>query len=292
MSLYEPTDENEFRIITDVKNNLVFLPNLIKAREIYEIDLSAPLRSEDFRKILPDLLLKYTTRGLEEDEVVIEGARYNVFFSGEGGVGSIDLSAPDGSNLPSIRVYPDHLASNIRKVQVSTPKIHISGNPPVTIQKLEQFEGNEMKKKFQSIYLSIPKGKITLGLEREGEYESLRVAIEDHTKEGLSVSLSMANQYTDSGTGYPSPVIRLYQLESDEFNAYGVNKEKVDENIVYVTYHNSSSFTAVEAGTSQYEVSSSIAVALAQQITGRKIKDVTPNELAEDLFKGKVKTDE
>lgn len=278
MALDEPREETG-RILTDAEGKLIFLPNVIRASELYKKDLSAPIKSEDFKNALPELFLNYVTNGVEESPIDIDGIKYKATYRNYGGPsGSIYLSPQDNTEASSLRIDPNRDVNGIKLANISSPDIYTSGNPPVVVSKYESYVGNDMEKKYEAVYLTIPKDKIKLGIEDEDKYEKIEISIIEDTKEGTRLSIGLSNQYTDAGEGYPRPVLSLNEHKDSEDPIEGV---------VDLTVHFSPTFTIVEAGTTPYNTARDILLSVAQQVTGKKFRDTTPNELVQDLFQNK-----
>lgn len=284
MSLNEPLERTN-RILTDTEGKIIFLPNVIRASELYRKDISAPVRSENFKKALPELFLNYVSSGVEESSVDIDGIKYKATYKNYGGAsGSIYLGPQDNPEACSIRLDPNREANGLKLVNISSPEVYTSGNPPVIVRKYVSYEGDGLDKKYEAIYLNIPKDKVRIGVEDEEKFEKINISIVEDTRDGTRLSIGLSNQYTDAGEGYPRPILSLNEDK---------HPEDPIEGVVDLTVHFSPTFTIVEAGTTQYNTAKDILLSIAQQVTGKKFRDTTPpNELAKDLFKdANVKTD-
>lgn len=283
MAIDEPHEGGD-RILTDAEGKMIFLPNVIKASELYKKDLSAPVKSEGFKNALPELFLNYVTSGVEESNIDIDGIKYKATYRSYGGSsGSIYLNPQDNSEASSIRIDPNRDVNGLKLVNISSPEIYTSGNPPVVVRRYESYEGNDLDKKYDAVYLTIPKDKIKLGIEDEDKYEKIEISIVEDARMGTRLSIGLSNQYTDAGEGYPRPVLSL--------NEYKDSENPID-GVVDLSVHFSPTFTIVEAGTTSYNTARDILLSIAQQVTDKKFRDTTPNELAQDLFKDKnIQTD-
>ena len=192
--------EGSDRILTDTEGKLVFLPNVIKASELYKKDISAPVRSEDFKKALPELFLNYVSSGVEESSVDIQGIKYKATYRNYGGAsGSIYLNPQDNTEASSIRIDPNRDANGLKLVNISSPEIYTSGSPPVVARKYVSYEGNGLDKKYEAVYLNIPKDKVRIGVEDEEKFEKINISVVEDAREGTRLSIGLSNQYTDAG---------------------------------------------------------------------------------------------